>query len=453
MKKFKPLGKLTLVFLVLIMIVLLQFIYEHPILSIIIVFGIVYLIIVMVFYSYEKDKEEEKRAISQALIEKRNKQKQAAQKIKQEQEAKRVKQEQETQRLHIVKQLENSLSKYLLERKKKNMLVSNNIIFENKELIKAILDNNINITIDAFFKKILLCDKLKKHNVKYVFDDYILLFNGYYIKFCKIENLNVSADYIDMSSHCFNYRSNPSFSPKYGTNKDSICIGKNGFIRYEFFISKENREILEKHINETLNDIYIYRDNIDTFIDLNKFDYENFFENETMNKITEALIKDVHFYNKMKNENFIFLDKTTLPDYYYFIELKNKYKEWKDERERLIHQLLHQLNMLYEEKYTADNSVLFCKLVELNQKYINEESVTIAQVCKQHIFQIECKSKTEFDRFDFNKKVIEEIRKNTFYYYSFPEVIKEAENNYECYIEKYNNLKKSYSVKIIIILK
>ncbi len=64
------------------MIALIQFFYEHPILSIIIGVGIIIIIIVMFFY-YGKDKEEEKRMINQALKAKRVRQKQESQKLKQ----------------------------------------------------------------------------------------------------------------------------------------------------------------------------------------------------------------------------------------------------------------------------------------------------------------------------------------------------------------------------------
>lgn len=410
MNKNSKIGIFPIVVFILIIIGISVLLEKNLILGIILISFIIIAIIAMLSYlcyKYYKQKEKEEQALA-AAIRRKEKEKQAL-----------------TQALQ-----------------KREQLVEDTI-FENNELVKVILNNDTTKTIENFFYQVLLCDKLKKYNKKYVFDDNILIFNGYQIKYCKMENLKISVVYIDMSSYCFFY--NSSNTTKYGINRDSICIGKNGFIKHQFFISKENRELLENHINKLNDDLYKYRGSINTFIGLKKFDYKNFFENETMNKIIETLTKDIHFYNEIKNDIFNFLDTNAFVDYY--ISLEKKYEKWKKEREKSIHHLLQQLNMFYEEKYTAENSVLCSKLMLLNQEYKNEESSAITQVCKQHIFQIECKTKTEFDRFDFNKKVIDEIRKNTFYYYSFSEVIKEAGNSYECYIEKYNNLKKAYSVK------
>lgn len=321
--------------------------------------------------------------------------------------------------------------------------IANNTTFDNKELIKIILENNKEISINDFLKNVVLCDRLKSLNKKIIFNEYFVIFNGSMIKACKIQDANVISKCFDISSKNFSYYSCPHFER--GNLTYEIEFNSKMFSDFKMQISEENNNELESHIKKIKDYIKNNENKISVFASLRNFDFQNFFENDKIHKIIKILMKDIIFFNRVKDTNCNFSNEMDIYNYYIYLEKELKKLEDEKERQRIVEE--ERQKRIFEKKYTKENSVLYSKLLELNQEYKNKENSFITNVCKKHLFEIECKSKTEFDRFDFSKKIIEEIKKDTSFYYSFPEVIKEAEDNYEWYLKKYNNLINQYSIK------
>lgn len=422
-----------IILIIIALLLLISLFYENKVLAIILVVAVLVAILVGVVYGAvkEREKEEQKqRAMSQAL---------RAKKLKEQ----RLREQQEQER----KKLDGTN-------------------FTTKELIKLIIESDKNVIIDFFLAKFLLCDKLKCHNKKFIFGKFAFLFNGFYIKLCKIENLNIETDYINLLS----------YANKYYTAE--ICTTWiNIDFRKKVIIDEENRTILEKHIVEIVNDIYLYK-NMDTFFTLQEFDSKNFFRNDTISKIIKIWSKDIQFYTEIKNNQVNYLDEEKIFNYYNNLEIS--FNEFQDEKQRKIEEkqqeqarrlqllkeqhlreqqdrarkkleyidyLRNQLLYLYKEKYTAINSLLFSRLIQLNKEYKAKETQKIVQVCKKHIFRIKCKSKPELDRLNFEKQAIEEIKKNTAFFYTFSDAVQEAKNNYDWYMKKYKYLMRVYSIK------
>lgn len=151
---------------------------------------------------------------------------------------------------------------------------------------------------------------------------------------------------------------------------------------------------------------------------------------------------------RLKKLNEVFLDrflKTKLnkcedKDYNKFIcnSIDKLYKEQKKLEKK-------EEQKLFEECYTKENSSLYKKLLELNAAYDRTYTIFQQNICKNHVFEHHCKSKKEFDKFDYENFFVKKVKEDLAFYKDFPNVINEVKNNYLSYTKKYEKAKSLFA--------